>query len=149
MNVAALLRARTAVESDLPSVVLCDARAQSSKARRLALERWCEQGSVLLAEVEGQVLGFVALEHGFFGHGFIPLISVHPSSRRQGVARFLLAEAERRCKTGKLFTSANASNAEAQALFVRTGFVRSGTIENLDPGDPELVYFKALSEHDA
>jgi ribosomal protein S18 acetylase RimI-like enzyme len=149
MNVAALLQARTAVERDLPSVVRCDAYAQSSKARRSALERWCAQGDVLLAELEGQVLGFVVLEHSFFGHGFIPLISVHPSSRRQGVARFLLAEAERHCKLGKLFTSANASNAEAQALFVRTGFVRSGKIENLDPGDPELVYFKALNKHDA
>jgi ribosomal protein S18 acetylase RimI-like enzyme len=147
--VAALLQVRAAGERDLPSVVQCDAYAQSSKARRFALERWCAQGAMLLAEVEGQVLGFVVLEHGLFGHGFIPLISVHPSSRRQGVARFLLAEAERHCKTGKLFTSANASNAEAQALFVRTGFVRSGTIENLEPGDPELVYFKALSEHEA
>jgi len=31
---------------------------------------------------------------------------------------------------------------------LKGAFVRSGTIENLDAGDPELVYFKAVSRDD-
>jgi hypothetical protein len=29
-----------------------------------------------------------------------------------------------------------------QALLARLGFIRSGTIENMDDGDPELVYVR-------
>jgi hypothetical protein len=42
-----------------------------------------------------------------------------------------------------LFSSANLSNVAAQRLFVRAGFIESGRVENLDPGDPEVIYFKA------
>lgn len=144
MPVASDIRGRTATKADLPALVECDAYAQSNEPRRLALGRWCAQGNILLAETKGQVLGFVVLEHSFFGHGFIPLLCVQALARRAGVARFLLAEAEHYCQTNKLFTSANASNEPAHALFDRTGFARSGTIENLEAGDPELVFYKAL-----
>jgi hypothetical protein len=33
-----------------------------------------------------------------------------------------------------------------QNLCEKLGFARSGIIENLDVGDPEIVYFKRLSE---
>ena len=42
-------------------------------------------------------------------------------------------------------TTCNRSNLPAQCLFERCGFQRSGQIYNLDEGDPELVYFKALT----
>jgi hypothetical protein len=32
-----------------------------------------------------------------------------------------------------------------QALFVKAGFLPSGMIYNLDPNDPEIVYFKAVN----
>ena len=149
MPAALEFRGRTATDGDMPALVECDAYAQSNEPRRLALARWCAQDGVLLAEADGQILGFLVLEHSLFGHGFIPLICVRASARRAGVARFLLAEAESLCQTNKLFTSANATNEPAHALFARVGFVRSGTIENLEVGDPELVFYKALSEHGA
>jgi hypothetical protein len=31
-----------------------------------------------------------------------------------------------------------------QALFARAGFLPSGMIYNLDPNDPEIVYYKAV-----
>ena len=72
------------------------------------------------------------------------MIVVAAAARRRGVARRLLGAVEVRCDRPKLFTSTNASNGAAQALFERAGFVRSGVIENLDEGDPESVFFKAL-----
>ena len=48
----------------------------------------------------------------------------------------------------KLFTSTNQSNTPMQALLALLGYVRSGVIDNLDPGDPELVYFLDLSGGD-
>jgi ribosomal protein S18 acetylase RimI-like enzyme len=91
-------------------------------------------------------VGFAVLVYTFFSNGFIPLVVVAPLARRSHHGLALLADAERRCETTKLFTSTNRSNRAAQALFLRAGFVPSGQIENLDaPGDPELVYFKAVS----
>jgi hypothetical protein len=32
-----------------------------------------------------------------------------------------------------------------QALFAKAGFLPSGMIHNLDPNDPEIVYFQAVN----
>ena len=37
-------------------------------------------------------------------------------------------------------------NAAALALFQKLGFSRSGQIDNLDPDDPELVFFKDVGQ---
>lgn len=46
------------------------------------------------------------------------------------------------CETPKLFSSTNQSNDAMQALFAKVGFERSGVIYNLDPNDPEIVYYR-------
>jgi hypothetical protein len=46
--------------------------------------------------------------------------------------------------TEKLFTSTNLSNLPMQGIMSKLGYRPSGVIENLDPGDPELIYFKRL-----
>jgi RimJ/RimL family protein N-acetyltransferase len=48
------------------------------------------------------------------------------------------------CQTPKLFSSTNQSNRPMQALFAKVGFEQSGRIDNLDPNDPEIVYYKAV-----
>ena len=42
----------------------------------------------------------------------------------------------------KLWTSTNQSNAPMCALLSRLGFILSGQIDNLDDGDPELVFVR-------
>jgi len=56
----------------------------------------------------------------------------------------LVRHVEQECRTPKLFTSTNESNAPMRALLAKLGFSPSGVIENLDEGDPELVFFKRL-----
>jgi ribosomal protein S18 acetylase RimI-like enzyme len=70
---------------------------------------------------------------------------VHPGFRRRGIAASLMRSAEIDAPTEKLFTSTNESNAAMRALCEKIGFVRSGIIENLDEGDPEIIYFKRLA----
>lgn len=57
----------------------------------------------------------------------------------------LIEHVSTRARGPKLFTSTNESNAPMRALLLRLGFEASGVIHNLDPGDPELVFFKRLS----
>jgi ribosomal protein S18 acetylase RimI-like enzyme len=133
---------KRAVAGDLPGIVVCDDRAQHDRSRLQSIEASVERGECLVAWCEGSVGGFVVLERTFFGHSFIPLICVKASHRRKGLGLRLLAAAEKQCHTAKLFTSTNASNTAARSLFERAGFVPSGTIENLDANDPEMLYFK-------
>jgi hypothetical protein len=55
-----------------------------------------------------------------------------------------MAAIEATCKEQKVFTSTNESNKAMQALLSQLNYKRSGIIENLDEGDPELIYFKEL-----
>jgi hypothetical protein len=50
---------------------------------------------------------------------------------------------EQRCTTPKVFTSTNQSNTPMQGLLGKCGFSPSGVIENLDEGDPELLFMRA------
>jgi hypothetical protein len=51
---------------------------------------------------------------------------------------------ESRCKESKLFTSTNLSNQPMQSLLANMGYRLCGVVEELDDGDPELVFVKRL-----
>jgi ribosomal protein S18 acetylase RimI-like enzyme len=76
--------------------------------------------------------------------GSIALLMVHPEYHRQGVATALVKECESNCPANKLFTSTNESNTAMRLLLAKLGYARSGQIENLDEGDPELIFVKRL-----
>lgn len=138
---------RAAKPNELEALIEVDTYAQSHSSRVAELERALGTQACLLAELQGKPVGYVVVEHSFFGQGFVPLVCVARSHQRLGIGTTLLSAAEEACRTPKLFTSTNASNQAAQRLFLRAGFVRSGVIENLDAGDPELVYFKAVGSN--
>ena len=114
----------------------------SYKSRGEAVRAAVDRNLCLVALRAGQAAGYALLHEDFFGYGFVSLVVVAPGQQRRGVGLRLLAAAEDACATAKLFTSTNASNLVAQQLFARAGFVRSGRIDHLDEGDPELVYMK-------
>lgn len=135
---------RAAQADDVDAMLACDAYAQAHASRGEAVRAAVSQGHCQVAIRAGQVAGYVLTHGDFFGHGFVSLVVVAPAQQRRGVGLRLLAAAEAACRTGKLFTSTNQSNGTAQRLFARAGFVRSGQIDHLDEGDPELVYVKLL-----
>ncbi len=134
-----------ATSQDFEHICVLDETVRGQPARRGIFARALAESRCAVARVDGIVRGYVVLKHDFFGHGFVDLLLVHPEFRRRGLATTLMRAAELDAPTGKLFTSTNQSNVSAQRLFERLGFVRSGVIENLDEGDPEIVYFKRLA----
>lgn len=114
------------------------ARAEPSRVR--FIDRILRSATCLVAERDGEVVGYGALEYSFYGQGFVSILYVAESERRRGIGRRLMRALAWRCETRKLFTSTNSSNAAMQRLLDTLGFERSGIIHNLDPGDPELVY---------
>jgi ribosomal protein S18 acetylase RimI-like enzyme len=135
-----------ATEADFEAICAVDEAGAGSRSRRAFIAQALGQARVAVARSDGSVCGFVVVEQNFFGNGFVSLLMVHPEHRRRGVATALMRIAERDCPTAKLFTSTNESNVAMQRLCERLGYVRSGYIDNLDPGDREIVYFKNLAE---
>jgi GNAT superfamily N-acetyltransferase len=72
------------------------------------------------------------------------MLMVEEKYKRKGVATALVSFLEERCKTDKIFTSTNKSNTPMQALLYSMSYEHSGTVYNLDEGDPELFYVKRL-----
>ena len=133
---------REAHSSDIDDILDLDEIARGEAIRADFLRDAVEHGNCLVADRAGRVLGYGVLDYSFYGQGFIPLVYVRADSRRHGVGAELIKSLEARCVTQKLFTSTNDSNQPMKALLSQLGFDPSGIIHNLDPGDPEIVYFK-------
>jgi ribosomal protein S18 acetylase RimI-like enzyme len=107
-----------------------DARASGAGASSL----------VLLAQDASGAVGYSVLQYTFFEQGFLTMLLVAPTARRQGVGTQLLRATEAACTAPKLFTSTNVSNQPMQLLLQRAGWSPAGLLHGLDEGDPELVY---------
>lgn len=138
-----------ATEDDLAAVLAIDAAhlgEQQAQARTGHLVRTVTARQCYVAREGWDVHGYAILTQQFFGYPFIDLLIVHPDQRRKGVASALVRHIEQIAPSEKLFTSTNESNAPMQALCEALGYVKSGWIDNLDEGDPEIIYFKRLKK---
>ncbi len=133
-----------ASSGDFEHICALDETVHAGPPRRRFIGEACAQGRVSVARVDDAIRGFVIIDESFFDQFFVRLLLVHPDFRHRGLATALMRAAEIDCHTDKLFTSTNQSNIPMQQLCERLGFVKSGYVENLDEGDPELIYVKML-----
>lgn len=133
-----------ATEDDYADICAIDTAHMGDDSRHEFLAKAVRARHCLIAREVGQALGFAVFDNSFFGNPFIDLLLVHPDHRGRGVGTALIRYAEKTCPSLKLFTSTNESNIPMQKLCEKLGFVRSGYIENLDEGDPEIIYFKRM-----
>ncbi|MGF1472364.1 MAG: GNAT family N-acetyltransferase [Rubrobacteraceae bacterium] len=131
-----------ATGEDLARIRSLDSTVIGDSSRRELLAGAVCRNQCWTAKAGGFVVGFAILERSFYNQAFISLVVVDPAYRRRGAATALIRRIEATCSGEKLFTSTNRSNAAMQRVLEKLGFERSGYIENLDEGDPELVYFK-------
>jgi len=128
---------RQATHSDIENILRID-----HLSRYELIDKAIIQGSCYVAEEDTRVVGFAIMNYSFFGYGFIELMIVDEEHRRHGVGAFVLDSLYRLCKTEKLFTSTNESNAPMRGLLTKAGFMPCGYIDALDEGDPELFFVK-------
>jgi GNAT superfamily N-acetyltransferase len=136
--VSAALHARIAVPAD--SALL----AGVDPARRDRIDAAIARSRCWAAELDGRVVGYAIVSREFFERDFIELLVVDAAHRRRGAGDCLLSAIERAVRGDRLFTSTNESNAPMRALLAKRGWLPSGRIENLDDGDPELVFVKLV-----
>lgn len=134
-----------ASSQDFVHICALDETVHQGASRRRFIGEAFAHGPVAVARVDGAVRGFVIFDESFFDQFFVRLLIVHLDFRRRGLATALMRAAELDCQGAKIFTSTNQSNLPMQRLCDRLGFVKSGFVENLDEGDPELIYVKFLA----
>jgi GNAT superfamily N-acetyltransferase len=137
-----MIEIRKAVEGDADGIISFDHVAQREEPRRSFILDSVRNGTAWVAVLADRVVGYAVLEYTFYGRGFISMLYIHPEHRGKGFGTALVQHLEGVCRTEKLFTSTNESNRPMQALLLKLGYVPSGVINNLDPGDPEIVYFR-------
>jgi len=143
------MQIRDATPADRDLIIAFDHLAGSDPGRIQFIDRVLRSATCLVAERRGRAIAYAALEYTFYDNGFVSMVYVAEAERRRGVGRALMEALAARCRTPKLFTSTNESNEPMQELLTLLGFVPSGVIHHLDPGDPELVYFLDLGERAA
>jgi ribosomal protein S18 acetylase RimI-like enzyme len=143
-----LIRVALARMSDLEGIVKIDRLAIGDETRRNFIRDSIRKGECYRASINDELAGFAIFNTGaFFDQGFIWLLITRPEHRRKGVATSLINHIESNCDGPKLFTSTNESNKEMQNLLAKLGFTKTGYLENLDEGDPEIFYFKRIERN--
>jgi GNAT superfamily N-acetyltransferase len=135
-------RTRLAATRDRHALGEIDPRIVSDLHRCAEIDAAIAARRCWVAERAGRVAGYGVLSRNFFGRDFVELLFVAQGARRAGVGSAILAAIEHTVHSDRLFTSTNESNAAMRALLAARGYEPSGRIENLDPGDPELVFVK-------
>jgi GNAT superfamily N-acetyltransferase len=131
--------------TDDAALAAIDARIRTEATRLPLLLRAHATGGFWVAEREdGRVAGYIARTFEFFDKDFIALVVVDETLRRRGIAAALMRKIEATATGDRVFTSTNQSNTTMRAVLARLGYEPSGQIDNLDPGDPELVFVKFL-----
>lgn len=121
---------------------LIDQEVIGDLSRKDTIIKAIQDKRCFIQKTDSTIAVFLIFTTDFFECSFISLIIVKPSVRRKGVATDLLAYFVDKAPTSKIFSSTNSSNTPMQKVFDLTGFKKSGYIENLDEGDPEIIYFK-------
>lgn len=135
---------RTATPEDIAALCAIDTRLPEDSRRAGEIEAWVRAGQAHIALMDGLPAGYSVLTHNFFHEGFIEMLMVGMRFRRQGIGLAQIEHLARHCRTERLWTSTNQSNLAMQGLLDRLGFTRSGVVEGLDEGDPELIWRKVI-----
>ena len=133
---------RRAGPADLDLLAQADPRLATTASYRAHIGELLGAGLSWAAVNETGAIGFAIVTRHFFGFPFVDLLVVAETARRHGTGSALMAKCEADHDADRIFTSTNESNAPMRRLLAKADWSVSGVIENLDPGDPELVFVK-------
>lgn len=133
-----------AQQADLQTLCELDPIACMDPSRRERLARGVAAEEIRLVEMDGGIVGYALMARSFFERPFIELVMIDPACRGRGIGLLLIRSLEADCASGRIFTSTNESNAHMRHVLEKLGYEPSGIVHHLDPGDPEIIYSKAL-----
>lgn len=141
-----MIEIRLAKEDDLGALLNIDSVVRAESSRKEEIAGWIKKEECFVAEKNGKIVGYAALNYTFFRRGFVDMLMVGEEYRGQRIGESLLRYLSGVCRTDTLWTSTNFSNKPMQKLLERMGFKITGIIDNLDEGDPEMVFYIKTSK---
>jgi GNAT superfamily N-acetyltransferase len=136
-----MLEIRAASKNDLPGLsVFKPVVHEVADAARL--EQLIDRGDFFVALFENQIVGIAARNQSFFDQDFIPKLFVLEPFRKHGIGQALMNAMVRACRTEKIFSSTNLSNAPMLKMFRKLEWTYAGTVDHIDAGDPEVFFVK-------
>lgn len=139
------MRIRLASINDFEALCAIDSCAATCAERSGQIRRWLETACCWVYEINAQISAYGVLTQHFFGQPFIEMVMVGQKFRRQGMGAAIISHFQATASGAKLFSSTNMSNRTMQQLLTRQGFKPSGYIDNLDEGDPEIIFYCPLT----
>ena len=140
-----IVKIRPGQPADAEILKAVDSVAPLDATRAEFIGKWLREDKVVVAEADGRVVGYAVFNHAFFHQGQAEMLMVHPEYRGRRIGEQLLKALEEMCDTPKFFVTTNLSNHRMQRLLLRMGYSACGYIDELDPGDPELVFVKKMA----
>ena len=128
---------------NLDDIANIDEEVIGHNRRHEYIKKAIEDERCIVAYDKNLIVGFLLFDTHFFDCSFISLIIVKPTERRKGYATALIDHFINISPTRKIFSSTNKSNKRMQEVFKVNSFIESGCIENLDEGDPEIIYYRS------
>jgi GNAT superfamily N-acetyltransferase len=126
-------------EDELPAIsMLAWPDLALAKRRRLALRAWFDAGQLIVARLDGAVIGVIAVDESFFDQSFVALVAVAENHRRLGLGKALLSAATDRV-SGHLFTASPDNNFPMRMLLASLHWENVGTVRGIDDGS-QLFY---------
>ncbi len=135
---------RPAVRTDIDPILRMDSSTSVDQSTRALINNAVDRSECFVAVDEEILAGYGVMDYRFFGRGFVSLAYVQAAYRRRGACSRLFDEFERRCTSGRIFTSTNLSNLPMQTFLLTRRYVLSGVVHHLDESDPEMFYSKRL-----
>jgi len=103
-----------------------------------------ERHQLIVAEAQGDVVGFLAYRADWFQCTFVSLVGVHEDYRRKGIAREFFKSVEAVSLSPRIFSSTEETNTASIRMHTALGFTPSGHIDNLPQGVRELLFYKRV-----
>ena len=125
---------------DIDPLIALDNGASAENGRVGDIRNWVAVRQCHIATENNRPVGFVVHNRSFFHRPFIELVVVAAPDRRRGIGRQLVRYACSSWPREAVWTATNSSNLPMQALLAALDFTPSGSIENLDADDPELIF---------
>jgi len=135
---------RKADSNDAQSIRSIDSIVRFNPSRAEMIDTWLQRDFVLVAEMDNRIVGYGVFNHEFFRQSQIDMLMISKEYRGKRIGELLLLSLEKYADTAKMFITTNLSNHSMQKLLLRNGYKPCGYIDELDPGDPELVFVKQM-----
>jgi GNAT superfamily N-acetyltransferase len=103
-----------------------------------------ERHHLIVAEAEGEVVGFLAYRVDWFQCTFVTLVVVREDFRHKGIAREFFKSVEAVSPTPRLFSPTEETNIPSIRMHAALGFAPTGHIDNLPQGVRELLFYKRI-----